>query len=190
MSRVINSAYEYKWLIETVYPDFEGLLPLFDNHKDNRTYDTATNGGTQYTYKTSEIEKVADILRDHVNYSFRYLNHPVEATDFIIGWSIKYQKHGWQAMHNHSRPGEVVSCVLYFDTNETENNSDGAFYAVMPDTDGEQFVHVCPYWAGKMILLDGSVWHGSYPTQAERRILVLEFEQKNLNNTQRKLKPL
>ena len=190
MSRVINSAYEYKWLIETVYPDFEGLLPLFDNHTDNRKKDTATNNGTQFYYSNDETIYFAQDIKNYINYVFLNLGSPITAGNLVNCWSIKYNKHGWQALHNHARPGEIISCILYFDTNETDNHSDGAFYAVMPEADGEQFVHVCPYWAGKMVLIDGSVWHGSYPTQAERRILAIEYEQKKLNSTQRKLKPL
>lgn len=190
MSRIVSSFNGTKWLAELSYKNYKDFLYLFDNHTDNRTYDTATNNGSQYTYNNSEIESVANILRDYVNHNLLSLGASIEATDLVISWTIKYNKNGWQAIHNHASPGEIISCILYFDTNETDNHSDGAFYAVMPELDGEQFVHVCPYWAGKMILLDGSVWHGSYPTQAERRILVIEYEQKKLNNTQRKLKPL
>ena len=63
-----------------------------------------------------------------------------------------YDKGGWQAYPCIQIYSIIISTVLYFDTNETDDTSDGAFHSRGGGRRNEPIgyiVQVYPYWAGK-----------------------------------------
>lgn len=189
MTRLLSAFNFQQWIIESDFPGHEKLEYLFDGLEDNRAPNqtTATNNGIQhYYYDNEEIKNVADMVRTRTNELLAEQESPVHAGELDKAWTITYNPGGWQALHNHAHRYNIVSTVLYFDTNENENTSDGAFYSVFSEPDGEQIVQVCPYWAGKFLVLEGSVHHGAYPTTSTRRCLIIDFKQEIHDNTNTK----
>jgi hypothetical protein len=124
-----------------------------------------------------KTKDVADKVKERVNELLAEQQSPVSAGELDKAWTITYNPGGWQALHSHAYRYNIISSVLYFDTNENEDTSDGAFYSIFSEPDGEQMVQVCPYWAGKFLVMEGAVYHGAYPTTSTRRCLIIDFKQ-------------
>ena len=183
MTRLLSAFNFQQWIIESDFPNYEQFEYLFDGLQDNRDgFNTATNNGIQHYYKNDEIESVANKVRDRVNELLKDQQSPVSAGELDKAWTITYNPGGWQALHSHAYRYNIISSVLYFDTNENEDTSDGAFYGVFSEPDGEQIVQVCPYWAGKFLVMEGAVYHGAYPTTSTRRCLIIDYKQE-VNDT-------
>ena len=181
MTRLLSSWNYSKWIIETHLDNIEDYRSYIPNNNDNRTIETATNNGYQH-YFGDEIQPLAEIVRNRANSVLAEMQSPVRAGDLDKSWSIQYEKGGWQAMHNHADPFTIISCIIYFDTNPSENTSAGALYAMLAEPDGSENVLVFPYWAGKMIMIEGNVFHGTYPTEDTRDIMVFDFKQEIIND--------
>ena len=182
MTRLISRWNYQQWIIESYYDDFEDLRKYFPNKSDNRKEVTATNNGYQYYFDAEQIEEASNTIKDRANELLTEFKSPIRCGDLSRSWSIQYDVNGWQAMHNHALPYKIISCVLHFDTRESENTSDGAFYAVLPEVDGTNHLHVFPYWAGKFLVLEGNIYHGAYPTTKERDIMVFDYHMEILND--------
>lgn len=178
MTRLLSAFNFQQWIIESDFPNYEQFEYLFDGLEDNRDgFNTATNNGIQHYYKNDEIKDVADKVKERVNELLAEQQSPVSAGELDKAWTITYNPGGWQALHSHAYRYNIISSVLYFDTNEKEDTSDGAFYSIFSEPDGEQMVQVCPYWAGKFLVMEGAVYHGAYPTTSTRRCLIIDFKQ-------------
>jgi hypothetical protein len=187
MTRLLSAFNFQQWIIESDFPGHEKLEYLFDGLEDNRDgFTTATNNGIQHYYKNEDIASVADLVRIRTNQLLVEQQSPIVAGELDKAWTITYNPGGWQALHSHAYRYNVISTVMYFDTNENENTSDGAFYAVFSEPDGEQIVKVCPYWAGKFLVMEGAIQHGAYPTTSTRRCLIIDFKQETHDNTNTK----
>lgn len=176
----LHSAFNFQqWIIESDFQEYKDFEYLFDGLEDNRAPNqtTATNLGIQHYYTNDEIAPVANVLRKRANEILKEQNAPVHCGDIDHGWAITYGPGGWQALHSHSYRYNIISTILYFDTNESENTSNGALYSILSEPDGDQLVSVFPYWAGKFILMEGAVFHGAYPTTTTRRALIIDFKQ-------------
>ena len=186
MTRLLSAFNFQQWIIESDFPNYEQFEYLFDGLEDNRDgFNTATNNGIQHYYKNDEIKDVAEKVRERVNELLIEQQSPVSAGELDKAWTITYNPGGWQALHSHAYRYNIISSVLYFDTNENEDTSDGAFYSIFSEPDGEQMVQVCPYWAGKFLVMEGAVYHGAYPTTSTRRCLIIDFKQEvNDSNTE------
>lgn len=183
MTRLISRWNYQNWIIESHYDDYEDLRKYFPDKSDNRKEVTATNGGFQYYFSSEEVEQASEMVKLRANELLTEFKSPVRCGELSRSWSIQYDKGGWQALHNHAEKYKIISCVLHFDTNEVDHNtSDGAFYAVLPEVDGTNHLHVFPYWAGKLIVLEGNVYHGAYPTTTERDIMVFDYRMEILND--------
>ena len=182
MTRLLTRWNYQSWIIESHYDDFESLRKYFPKKSDNRKEVTATNGGYQFYFEQDQISEASNKIRDRANELLTEFDSPIRCGDLSRSWSIQYDKGGWQAMHNHAMPYKIVSCVLHFDTNNSDDTSAGAFYAVMPEVDGTNHLHVFPYWAGKLLVLEGNIYHGAYPTAEERDIMVFDYHMEVLND--------
>lgn len=188
MTRLLSAFNYQQWVIESDFPGHEKLEYLFDGLEDNRAPDqtTATNNGIQHYYNNEEIKDVADMVRTRTNELLAEQQSPVSAGELDHAWTITYNPGGWQALHSHSYRYNIISTVLYFDTNESENTSNGALYSIFSEPDGDQLVHVYPYWAGKFVVMEGAIFHGAYPTTSTRRCLIIDFKQSINDNTDTK----
>jgi|TARA_B110000305_G_scaffold185699_1_gene206715 hypothetical protein len=185
MTRLLSAFNFQQWAIESDFPGYEKLEYLFDGLEDNRDSDqtTATNNGIQHYYNNEEIKDVADIVRTRTNELLAEQQSPVSAGELDHAWTITYNPGGWQALHSHSYRYNIISTILYFDTNESENTSNGALYSIFSEPDGDQLVQVYPYWAGKFVVMEGAIFHGAYPTTSTRRCLIIDFKQEIHDNT-------
>jgi len=188
MTRLLSAFNFQQWVIESDFPNHEKLEYLFDGLEDNRATDqtTATNNGIQHYYNNDEIKDVAEQIRKRTNELLAEQQSPVSAGDIDHAWTITYNPGGWQALHSHSYRYNIISTILYFDTNESENTSNGALYSIFSEPDGDQLVHVYPYWAGKFVVMEGAIFHGAYPTTSTRRCLIVDFKQVINDNTDTK----
>ena len=175
----LHSAWNFQqWIIESDFPDYQQFEYLFDGLEDNRDgRTTATNNGIQHYYTNEELKPIADIVKERTNQLLIEQESPVRAGEIDHGWAITYGPGGWQALHNHAYRYSIITTCLYFDTNENENTSDGAFYSVFSEPDGDNLCAVFPYYAGKFLVAEGAVMHGAYPTSKTRRTLVIDFKQ-------------
>jgi len=183
---ILHSSWNFqKWIIEAYLEEYEELQKLFPNDKDNRTFDTATNNGYQYYFKKGEIAEAEDIVRKKINNMLQEMQAPIRAGEIDKSWSVRYKKHGWQALHNHAEQYKVISAVLNFSDrveDETDTSS-GAFYSVLPDVDGNSTLKIFPHYPGLLIVSEGNIFHGSYPTKHIKDVMVFDFLQEIVDDT-------
>ncbi len=117
---------------------------------------------------TSWVDKK---LKQHLNYGISITPHEA--------WAIEYKDGGYQAVHNHTQQPSLISMIIFFDAITDEQKvqpTDGCTYTLMPHSDGNQIcLHFNPY-PGKVIIMDGNVFHGTYPCKAPRRCFVVNFK--------------
>ena len=180
----LHSSFNFQqWVIESDFPDYQQFEYLFDGLEDNRDdMNTHTNNGIQHYYEVDEIDSITNTVRQRANEILQEQNAPMRVGNADSAWTITYGPGGWQALHNHAYRHHIITTVLYFDTNESNNMHDGAFYSMFSEPNGDQFCQVFPYWAGKFILAEGAMFHGAYPTTTTRRTLVIDFIPEYINN--------
>jgi hypothetical protein len=70
-----------------------------------------------------------------------------------------------------------MSCVIYFDDIPVyeDNEVNGCLFTMMPTPTGHQHYEEIPSKRGRVAILHGDVWHGTYPTLEKRRCLVVDI---------------
>jgi len=174
VGRLTTRWHHHLWILETHMEDLADFDERIRGLSDNRPSPTATNGGTQH-YFGPEIGDLADRVRSRAQWALDEFGGNALLGDLDRSWTVTYEPGGWQALHNHARGGTICTVTLNLDTNPSEDTSRGALHAVLPDTDGSTHLVTMPYWRGKLTLMEGSIYHGAYPTEAARRILVFDY---------------
>ena len=101
---------------------------------------------------------------------------PIRIKDFKKAWGVKYPPGAYSGLHSH-QPGKQLTSVLFLDTPKpsVEYPLAGCLTTLQPTNSEIQYLTHKPI-EGKMVILDGKVWHGSYPTLEDRHVFVVDFE--------------
>lgn len=101
----------------------------------------------------------------------------IENIKLSKAWFVNYPPNYTNEAHKHHH-GRHFTAVLYLTDIETKNidqKNGGALWTF--HIDNNEIIHqVYSYESGKVVLLGGNVWHGTYPTHSPRKVFVCDFE--------------
>ena len=129
---------------------------------------------------TSKWDDLKNDYLDWVLSKVQSFTLPINKLKVIRAWTITYNKNGYQGIHVHTGDMnyKTFSVVLHMDDVITtkENKYDGVLFTLMPEPNGYQHPGHYLSQAGGVVMLDGRVWHGVYPTSTQRRSFIVDFE--------------
>ena len=179
------------WVVSAVYPDYEDMLHLFDFSNADISRGSCTVNGIQKPLQDEEWTKEREKYKSWLLNIFKEVQLPINQITERVGeeqahkaWTINYFEGGWQAGHFHSTDRgqqanrRFASSVMMFDhLKPTKNNIfNGCMYTILQDPNGYTYDHKFHPTPGKVIVMDDRVWHGAYPTEDNRRVLVWDFD--------------
>jgi hypothetical protein len=173
------------WALVTDYPDIDDLENYWDlkhERKDNSRY-SYTNMGYQYNLTADDWHtRGGKEFYNWLQEKFDSLKLPFELGMIKEAWCNEYNENGFQTAHRHGTDvlnpnGGLLTCVIYFDDVPLleGNEVNGCLYTFMPTPSGYQYYEEIPSKRGRVTVMNGEVWHGAYPTQHQRRCLVVDI---------------
>jgi len=163
------------WVVDDLYySGYKKFLKLFDNSNDRHV---DYGNGTLYYKKDMQYPTDIDPREEYLMFiKFQLQDLPIRIKDFKKAWGVKYPPGGYSGLHSH-QPGKQLTSVLFLDTPKpsVEYPLAGCLTTLQPTNSEIQYLTHKPI-EGKMVILDGKVWHGSYPTLEDRHVFVVDFE--------------
>jgi len=163
------------WVVDDLYyAGYKKFLKLFDNSNDRHV---DYGNGTLYYKKDMQYPTDIDPREEYLMFiKFQLQDLPIRIKDFKKAWGVKYPPGGYSGLHSH-QPGKQLTSVLFLDTPKpsVEYPLAGCLTTLQPTNSEIQYLTHKPI-EGKMVILDGKVWHGSYPTLEDRHVFVVDFE--------------
>lgn len=161
------------YYIETKYDHYKKFKRLFElesnSHRDS--------GDSNVFYlQNYEYPAIID-NEEYMNYLKTCVSHlPYKNVRHKKSWWVDYPEHSYAGLHSHT-PGKNFTCVLFLDDYKEDEYHPhaGYLYAVLNNGNKITYEEWKPE-AGKLIILDGRVWHGTYPTRQQRKVFVVDFE--------------
>ena len=176
---VIKAAKEIDtWVVtDMYYAGWRKFLKLFEEGGYDKKHKDFGNG---YLYYKNDMEYPSNIdptLDLHTFINFQLQNMPINVGDFKKAWGVKYPPGGYSALHCH-KPGKQLTAILFLDDcrKTTEYPLAGSLTTLQPCEDSVINYVQHPVYAGGMVIMDGKVFHGTYPTLDERRVFVVDFD--------------
>ena len=178
------------WVVSAVYPNYKDLEKFFDFSDADITDGTLTMNGIQKSIELNEWTKEREDYKLWLLDIFKQIEAPIkQITDKTDNqkynaWTINYFPGGWQAGHFHStnkmnqQNKRFASSVMFFDDIRPtkKNKQNGCLYTLMQDPSGYTYDHKFHPTPGRVVVMDDRVWHGTYPTEDNRRVLVWDFD--------------
>jgi len=163
------------WIVDELYfPDYEKFLQLFENYdKSHKDY------GNGYLYYKEDMAYPMDIDPDKsfITFISESCNElPIKLSNFKKSWGVKYMPGAYNGLHNH-KPGKQLTAVLFLSDAEKSEEFPlaGNLTTLQPiDHDINYVQHETK--AGSCVIMDASVYHGTYPTLNERKVFVCDLE--------------
>lgn len=159
------------YYVEGVYSDYKNFLNCFDLDSDSHR---DSGDSTIFHLKNWEYpQSIDDNYIDFVKKSVAKM--PYKNIQHSKSWWIDYPTHSYAGMHSHT-PGRQFTCVLFLDDyiEDEQHPHAGYLYAVLNNNNTMSY-HEWKPEPGKIIILDGRVWHGTYPTRQKRKVFVTDF---------------
>lgn len=164
------------WVIDgNVYPTYKKFEKIFTDHdKSHKDYG---NGYLHYkndmAYPT-DIDGTLDFHR-FIKACIADSGLPIKVLDFKKAWGVKYPPGAYSGLHSHT-PGKQLTAVLCLNHIEQDDTYPlaGSLVTLQPLDHEINYVQhkLTP---GDCIIMDGRVYHGTYPTLNERRVFVCDF---------------
>ena len=164
------------WVVnELHYSGFKKFLKLFENY-DSRHVDYGN--GTLYYKDKMKYPKDIDPTLDYQSWiKFQLKSLPITVNNFMKAWGVKYPPGGYSGLHCH-KPGQQLTSVLFLDTPKPSPQYPlaGSLTTLQPNPDST--IHYLQHKpvAGNVVIMDGKVFHGTYPTLEDRHVFVCDFE--------------
>jgi|TARA_X000000950_G_C13674992_1_gene561528 hypothetical protein len=177
-TRVKGSDKLETWVItENFYPGWEKFLKLFDD----KIYDTKKDKLMDYVFYTQgemEYPEAVDPELDFQKFIKKCLIEselPITMGKCLKAWGLKYPPGSYSGMHCH-QPGRQLSVVMFLDDVMVSEQYPlaGSLVTLQPFEHEINHVRVRPT-PGGVVIMDGRVFHGTYPTLNNRRVFVCDF---------------
>ena len=165
------------WAIDgKVYPTYKKFEKIFENY-DNKHKDYG-NGWLYYKNDMAYPKDLDGTLDFHrfIKACIADSGLPIKVKDFQKAWGVKYEPGAYSGLHSHT-PGKQLTAVLFL-THVEQNDLyplAGSLVTLQPLDHEINYVQHTPK-PGDCIIMDGKVYHGTYPTLNERRVFVCDFE--------------
>lgn len=162
------------WYNTSEYNDYKKFHKLFDleseSHRDS--------GDSNVFYlQNYEYPSIIDSECEYIEYLKKHVTSlPIENIRHAKSWWVDYPVHSYAGLHSHT-PGRQFTCVLFLDdyVEDQEHPQAGYLYGVMNNDNVITYQEWKPE-AGTLVIMDGRMWHGTYPTRHKRRVFVVDFE--------------
>jgi hypothetical protein len=177
-TRVKGSDKLETWVItENFYPGWEKFLKLFDD----KIYDTKKDKLMDYVFYTQgemEYPEAVDPELDFQKFIKKCIIEselPITMGKCLKAWGLKYPPGSYSGMHCH-QPGKQLTCVMFLDNEVVSEQYPlaGSLVTLQPFEHDINHVRVKPT-PGGVVIMDGRVFHGTYPTISDRRVFVCDF---------------
>lgn len=162
------------WYNTSRYENYKKFQKLFEIeaefHRDSGDSQVFYLQNYEYPVIIDNDKEYLEHLKKHVRrLPFKNIRH-------AKSWWINYPKHSYTGLHSH-QPGKQFTCVLFLDDYIEEENYPhaGYLYAVLNNENQITYEEWKPE-VGTLVLMDGRVWHGTYPARHKRRVFVVDFE--------------
>ena len=118
-------------------------------------------------------------FQEFVNQSIAGL--PIKNLKFKKSWWLNYPVGAYSGLHSHI-PGPQLTAVLFLTTCKTtlEYPLAGSLNT-LSNADGQITYEQHQCVAGDVVIMDGNVYHGTYPTLDERKVFVCDFDYEIIN---------
>lgn len=172
MAAYIATVYS-QWRLDTTYSKYEQFLKCFEldvpGHRDT--------GGSQVSYcQNFAYPNEVDPTNDYIDFILNSVKSmPFKNVKFSKSWWVDYPEHTYAGVHAH-QPGKQFTAVLFLTTlpKDTHNPHAGFLYTMSNKTGVIEYDEY-PTIAGNVHIFDGTIWHGTYPTQHNRKVFVCDF---------------
>lgn len=165
------------WIKKAQYGSYKDFLPLFDNnlgtqeHTDHGGAVLRYNPDYKYPYQVDKEEKYQKFIKG-ILAPFRFKDIKFEKS-----WWIKYPAGTYSGLHTHL-PLRKLTSVMFLNTIDLHDDKPlaGKLKCItMNPVTGELVSDLVKCIAGDVIIMDGKVFHGVYPTIQERKAFVCDF---------------
>ena len=163
------------WVIDDLhYPEYRRFDKLFTEnnigHKD---------WGNGWLYYKKDMQYPEDLDPEKHFHEFikkSCTGLPIKITNFKKSWGVKYIAGAYSGMHSHV-PGRQLTAVLFLTTSihSQEYPLAGNLVTLQPTNHEINYV-ATPAIQGNIVIMDGRVYHGTYPTLNERKVFVCDFD--------------
>lgn len=164
------------WVVDDLYyPGWKKFLKLFDNYYDRHI---DYGNGTLHYKKDMSYPTDIDPTEEYLQFiEFQLQNLPIRVKGFQKAWGVKYPPGAYSGLHSHV-PGKQLTSVLFLDTPKPSITYPlaGSLTTLQPTPDSTiNYIQHKPI-AGKLVIMDGKVYHGTYPTLEDRHVFVVDME--------------
>lgn len=164
------------WVVDDLYyPGWKKFLKLFESYYDRHI---DYGNGTLYYKKDMSYPTDIDPKEEYLQFiKFQLQNLPIRIKDFQKAWGVKYPPGAYSGLHSHV-PGKQLTSVLFLDTPKPSITYPlaGSLTTLQPTPDSIiNYIQHKPI-AGKLVIMDGKVFHGTYPTLEDRHVFVVDME--------------
>jgi hypothetical protein len=165
------------WIKKNKFQNYKKFLPLFEDnlglqeHTDHGGAVLRYNPEMKYPYQVDADEEYIDFLKESIA-PFDFKNIKFEKC-----WWIRYPEGAYSGMHTHL-PLRKLTAVMFLNTIELHDDSplSGKLKCItMNPVTGTLVSDLVKCIAGDVIIMDGKVFHGVYPTLEERKAFVCDF---------------
>jgi len=168
------------WLCDEIhYSDYKKFEKIFDVYEDSHF-----GIGNEFVCHKSNMQWPEEIDPDRILPAFikETLENqlPITVTDFQKAWGVLYKPGNYSGLHAHLpsiKKSRQLTAVLFL--NELKKDSTykkaGDLVTLVPLENYEMGLRSYTPKAGDMVIMDGRVYHGVYPTIHERKVFVCDF---------------
>ena len=168
------------WVVADLhYPEYKKFEKIFtDYDKKHKDYG---NGWLHYKTNMSYPTDIDNTLDFHRFIKESIDRLPIKVKDFKRAWGVEYTPGAYSGLHCHV-PGKQLTAVLFLTSVEQnyEYPLAGSLVTLQPTDHEINYLQHSPA-AGNCVIMDGRVYHGTYPTLNDRRVFVCDFDYEHLN---------
>jgi|TARA_B110000240_G_scaffold110069_1_gene123761 dTDP-4-dehydrorhamnose 3,5-epimerase-like enzyme len=166
------------WISKDKYADYNKFLELFDNPpKSHVDYGGAiiqyNDDDFSYPYNVDQQGIYLEWIKKSIE-KFQFKN-----VKFKKCWWLTYPENTFSGLHTHEDRGQrIMTCVMFLNTISVSTLTplNGKLKAItMNPVTGELVSDMIKCIAGDVVVMDGKVYHGVYPTLEERKVFVVDF---------------
>ena len=166
------------WISKDKYADYNKFLELFDNPpKSHVDYGGAiiqyNDDDFSYPYNVDQQGIYLEWIKKSIE-KFQFKN-----VKFKKCWWLTYPENAFSGLHTHEDRGQrIMTCVMFLNTISVSTLTplNGKLKAItMNPVTGELVSDMIKCIAGDVVVMDGKVYHGVYPTLEERKVFVVDF---------------
>jgi hypothetical protein len=172
------------WVFETNYSNYKDFLSLYDDERLKYSFKLPHGDGSTIMYSDKDMQYPIDV--DPTKKYIKFIKSTIQEKFPLIDieehqtWWLDYPAHtnSYAGIHRH-QSSDIFTTVLFLETDSILSHlaEPGCLFAFLAEN-GQTELYEWEPTPGLVVLMDGMVYHGTYPTQFKRRVLVCDFKYK------------